>query len=278
MAWRTAASFLKALLTPSFSRAGRVGDGREKALLEYVLANAEKGNPDSVLQRIDEFAGRSSWLMNIGKDKGAFLEQALADRKPHLALEIGTYCGYSAVKIASNILRIRQGTNSSGDSATASAAVPLSADGVPQPPRCLPVLLTVEMNPENCETARQVIEHAGLTSAVRILEGRFEQRLEEVRAFLEEFGEGKNLFDFVLLDHWKGRYLADFLLLKENGFIGEGTCVFADNMGPLLGPKDFKEYLKTHSDELETKEHSSHVEYLSWIPDSVTLSVVKKRS
>jgi len=237
-------SFIRAMANlKAFIRTGQAGDGREKALLDHVLQTAEKGNPQSVLEAIDSYSRRTSWLMNIGDDKGPFLDSALGKYNPRVALEIGTYCGYSAVRIASQMQK-------SGSK-----------------------LLAVEMSPLNCQIATQIIDHAGLSSKVRVVEGKFDERLDAVKQFLEEMDAP--FFDFVFLDHWKDRYMPDYLLLKENGMIRKGSGIFADNMGPVLGPADFKKYIKTHPEELETEEFKSNAEYMRWMPDSVCVSTYK---
>lgn len=237
-------SFIRAMANiKAFVQTGQAGDGREKALLDHVLQTAERGNPQSVLQAIDSYGRRTSWLMNIGDDKGPFLDSALAKYNPRVALEIGTYCGYSAVRIASQMQRPKS------------------------------MLLAVEMSPLNCQIATQIIDHAGLSSKVRVVEGKFDEKLDAVKQFLEEMEA--NFFDFVLLDHWKDRYMPDYLLLKENGMIKKGSGIFSDNMGPLLGPADFKKYIKTHPEELETQEFKSNAEYMRWMPDSVWVSTYK---
>ena len=106
-----------------------------------------------------------------------------------------------------------------------------------------------------------------------MVEGKFDERLEAVKQFLEEMEA--NFFDFVLLDHWKDCYMPDYLLLKENGMTRKGSGIFSDNMGSFLGPADFKKYIKTHPEELETQEFKSTVEYTWWIPDSVCISTYK---
>lgn len=222
---------------------GQAGDGREKALLDHVLQTAERGNPQSVLQAIDSYSRRTSWLMNIGDDKGPFLDSAIAKYNPRVALEIGTYCGYSAVRIASQLQRPRS------------------------------MLLAVEMGPLNCQIATEIIDHAGVLSKVRVVEGKFDERLGTVKQFLEEMDAP--FFEFVFLDHWKNRYMPDYLLLKEQGMIRKGSGIFADNMGPLIGPADFRKYVKTHPEELETQEFKSNTEYMRWMPDSVTVSTYK---
>ena len=67
---------------------------------------------------------------------GAILDSVVSEVNPALALELGTYCGYSTVRIA----------------------------------RLLPPggrLITLEFNPEYAAVARQVIEWAGLEDSVR---------------------------------------------------------------------------------------------------------------
>lgn len=67
---------------------------------------------------------------------GAILDSIVVETSPSTALELGTYCGYSTVRIS----------------------------------RLLPqatTLITVEMNPECAHVARQVISHAGLQDKVR---------------------------------------------------------------------------------------------------------------
>ena len=106
-----------------------------------------------------------------------------------------------------------------------------------------------------------------------MVEGKFHERLDAVKQFLEE--KDAPSFDFVLLDHWKNRYMPDYLLLKEKGMIRKGSGIFADNMGPVIGPADFKKYVKKYPEELEREEFKSNAEYMRWMPDSVTLSTYR---
>jgi catechol O-methyltransferase len=79
---------------------GQIGDGREAAAVDYVLKNAKAGDVDDVLATIDKFAYEESILINIGDEKGTILDAAVQRANPALALELGTYCGYSALRIA----------------------------------------------------------------------------------------------------------------------------------------------------------------------------------
>ena len=67
---------------------------------QYVLAHARPGDIDDVIATIDRFAYEKSFLINVGDEKGALLDAAVQRADPELALELGTYCGYSALRIA----------------------------------------------------------------------------------------------------------------------------------------------------------------------------------
>src|ERR1700743_13838 len=79
---------------------GQIGDGREAAAVDYVLRNARAGDIDDVLGTIDKFAYEKSMLINVGDEKGLLLDGAVKRADPALALELGTYVGYGALRIA----------------------------------------------------------------------------------------------------------------------------------------------------------------------------------
>jgi catechol O-methyltransferase len=67
----------------------------------YVEKHAKRGDPRNVLATIDRFAREERWLMNVGPDKGPLMQE-LAERLPENAniLELGAYCGYSSIMLA----------------------------------------------------------------------------------------------------------------------------------------------------------------------------------
>lgn len=69
---------------------------------DYVEANAEQGNPQSVLDCIDTFASNERWMMNMGPEKGPILGEVFSrlNKRPRI-LELGAYGGYSAILMAS---------------------------------------------------------------------------------------------------------------------------------------------------------------------------------
>src|ERR1044072_1363720 len=82
------------------TREWQVGDGREEALRTYVLANARAGDLDDVIRVGDEVCYEGSIMINVGDEKGALLDDAVRRTRPKLILELGTYCGYSALRMA----------------------------------------------------------------------------------------------------------------------------------------------------------------------------------
>ncbi|KAJ7516138.1 hypothetical protein O6H91_22G044500 [Diphasiastrum complanatum] len=233
------ASFIKAMVS-SRSDTGQVGDGREKALLDHVLRTSAKGNAQSVLQAVDDYAKRT-WFMNVGNQKGAIVDAAVRDRNPKVALELGAYCGYSAVRISSQF----------------------------QQPESL--LISIEKSPQNAEIAKQIIDHAGLSSKCELLQGTLTERIQDVKEILKKFDQ--QFIGFVFLDHDKDFYLSDYLLLKNEHLIGPGTVIVADNLGFPGSPKFWK-YLKD-AEELETVSHKCTLEYISWVRDTVAVSTYK---
>src|ERR1700749_1923638 len=92
--WRMAAG------ARNITTTGQIGDGREAAAVDYVLKSARAGDVDDVIATIDKFAYEKSMLINVGDEKGVLLDAAVRRADPKLALELGTYCGYGALRIA----------------------------------------------------------------------------------------------------------------------------------------------------------------------------------
>src|SRR5262249_31881379 len=58
------------------------------------------GDIDDVIRVIDEFSYEQSIMMNVGDEKGEILDRAVRRVRPRRLLELGTYCGYSALRMA----------------------------------------------------------------------------------------------------------------------------------------------------------------------------------
>src|SRR5689334_10430114 len=78
----------------------QVGDGREQALADYVAEHAREGDRDDVIRVIDQFCYEQSFMINVGDEKGEILDRAVERAQPKRILELGTYCGYSALRMS----------------------------------------------------------------------------------------------------------------------------------------------------------------------------------
>jgi catechol O-methyltransferase len=113
----------------NITKTGQIGDGREAAAADYVVANARRGDIDDVIAKVDQFAYEKSFLINVGDEKGELLDAAVRRANAGVALELGTYCCYGSLRIAR---------------AAPSAKV-----------------FSVELSAANAEVARRIWAHAG---------------------------------------------------------------------------------------------------------------------
>eukprot|EP00634_Sargassococcus_sp_CCMP2135_P000344 CAMPEP_0198672154 /NCGR_PEP_ID=MMETSP1467-20131203/89688_1 /TAXON_ID=1462469 /ORGANISM="unid. sp., Strain CCMP2135" /LENGTH=248 /DNA_ID=CAMNT_0044408985 /DNA_START=23 /DNA_END=766 /DNA_ORIENTATION=+ len=68
-------------------------------MVYYVDTYGEPGNATSVLAAMDKCAS-TSWMMNMGAEKGAIVEEAFRNRKS--VLEVGTFLSYMSIRIAAH--------------------------------------------------------------------------------------------------------------------------------------------------------------------------------
>ncbi|WP_067843507.1 O-methyltransferase [Nocardia lijiangensis] len=219
-------------------RTGQVGDGREEAVRRHVLNTATAGDPDSVLAAIDDFARTRSILMNVGDEKGLLLDAAVRRANPLLALELGAYCGYSAVRTGRLL-----------------------------PPRGR--LVSVESSIANAAIATEVIAHAGLSDRVVVVAGKIGDGGVTMRRLAVDHGFAAGAVDFVFLDHLKTAYLPDLLTLLTVNWLRPGAIVVADNVR-IPGAPRYLRYMRAHEGTTwRTVEHRTHVEYQSLLHDLV---------
>ncbi|KAJ8393500.1 hypothetical protein AAFF_G00059730 [Aldrovandia affinis] len=210
------------------------GSTRPQRLLRAVQKKATQGDPQSVIATIDDFCRHSEWAMNVGDEKGLILDSIVSEVNPSTALELGTYCGYSTVRIARLL---------------------------PPGGRCI----TLEFNPAYAAVARQVIAWAGIQDKVQLVEGPSGDLIPQMKELF-----GVQTFDFVFLDHWKDRYLPDAKLLEECGLLREGTVLLADNV-ICPGTPEYLQYVR-NSPRYESRYFKSHLEYTK-VEDGLEKSV-----
>jgi len=147
----------------------------------------EHSKAEQVLRRI-EGSRRRWYLPIIGREKGTVLADVVRRFKPKRILEVGTLVGYSAILMGREM-----------------------ADDAE--------LITIEIDEDEAESARENIREAGLGASIRVLVGDALELIPTVN------GE----IDMVFLDAAKHEYL-NYLMLVEDR-LHTGSVVVADNVG-----------------------------------------------
>jgi catechol O-methyltransferase len=216
----------------------QVGDGREAALQRFVLEHARAGDLDDAIRTIDRFAYTKSFLINVGDEKGALLDAAISRARPKLLLELGTYCGYSALR---------------------------SIRAAPRDAR----LVTIELNPANAAIAQSIFAHAGIAERVTIVVGTLGDGGSTVTSLRQRHGFREGGLDFAFIDHAKEAYLPDLQLILREKWLRPGAVILADNMR-VPGAPDYRAFMKANEGTLfRTREHVAHLEYQDLFKDVV---------
>lgn len=217
---------------------GQAGDGREQALAKYVAANAPRGDLDAVIKAIDRFAYKTAHLINIGDEKGEILDAAVRAAAPMRLLELGTYCGYSAMRMV--------------------RAMPAGAR-----------LVSVERGAGNAGIATRILRHAGVSGRVHVVVGSLGDGGATLGRLHSQHGFAEGGLDFVFLDHGKREYVPDLKRILARGWLHPGSVVVADNI-ENPGVPGYRDYIRSHESTLwRTTEHHTHVEYQHQLPDLV---------
>ncbi|KAM5193796.1 catechol O-methyltransferase-like [Mantella aurantiaca] len=198
---------------------------KEQRVLQFVVENAVRGDPQSVLDHIDKYCNQREWAMNVGDKKGLILDNVLKETNPNILLELGTYCGYSTIRIAR---LLKPGAR----------------------------FFTVEFNPAYATIAKQITEFAGLKDKVQILEGNTHDIIPQLKKKYE-----LDTLDFVFVDHWKEKYLPDTQLMEKCGLLKKGSVLLADNV-IVPGAPDFLKYVRTCG-HYDCTNYPSFLEYMN---------------
>ncbi len=215
----------------------QVGDGREEALARYVTDNVAAGDLDGAIEAVDRFCYERSVMMNVGDEKGRILDEAIRRAGPKRLLEVGTYCGYSALRT------IR--------------AMPADAH-----------LYCVELSEDNAAIARRILAHAGVGDRATVVTGTLgdDHTMDELES-AHSFGPGT--LDFVFVDHDKAAYLPDLRRIMQRRWLRPGAVVVADNVR-IPGAPEYRSYMREEQGRAwRTVEHRTHVEYQTMLRDLV---------
>lgn len=215
---------LLSITTMSTKAGGRkLNDGDPKKYLDHVQKNAIKGDLTNVINTIDNYCWNEEWHMNVGDVKGKILDGFVEEQAPKFALELGSYLGYSGLRIASKL----------GAGAK---------------------LFTIEKNPDSAEIAKTVYQYAGVQDKVTLLQGDSNEVIQSIKE-----KHGVEAFDFVFIDHWKNVYKRDVIALENAGLLRKGTMLVADNcIHP--GCPEYLEYVR-NSPKYKSESFLSKLEY-----------------
>jgi catechol O-methyltransferase len=230
-------------------------DGTEQALLQFVVASlseektaagskpaAHAGDDyaeaiarcERIISLVDTFCRSRHWMMHVGDEKGKVLEEFLTNRLDKTGsngtsdiksdhfwiLEIGTYCGYSTLRIAKTCLEHRQRTQQRRAPSTVH-------------------IVTVDVNPQYNRVAKELVKLAGLEKYVNVSfvllppngGGGSSDGDEGLASSIRRSVQDRTgCFDFCFIDHDKDLYLPDLLRLERARLIRSGTYVCADNI------------------------------------------------
>ncbi|KAK4686149.1 catechol O-methyltransferase, partial [Tremellales sp. Uapishka_1] len=201
------------------------GDGREEQLLKHLqslpeLVNAQPDEPliprsQRVLDAIHEFGkGENRYLMSVGETKGKQVEDLIKERKPKLILELGSYVGYSGISFSRHLPAIHP------DSVYPVGWTSSTTDRAGY--------ISLEKSEIYANTARGACQLAGVGHVVKVVVGSSTSSLRRLRQTLDLPKDVH--FDMVFLDHLKPLYTIDLKVMEEEGLIGPGTVLVADNV------------------------------------------------
>ncbi|CAF3225866.1 unnamed protein product [Rotaria socialis] len=205
------------------------------SLVNYVLQKSQPGNVQHVIDTIDRFGWTKQWLMNIGDRKGQILDDAIRTRRPKTVLELGTFLGYSSLRMASQL--------------------PDDA-----------FIISIERNRQSAEIAHTIHKHAGVEKRIQLIVGSTENVIPQLT---EKYHI--NAFDFIFIDHDGSAYLHDLKLLEQYGLIQSGTMIVADNVIYPGAPK-YLHYIRNNPN-YKTRLYESTLEYNDNVRDGVEISV-----
>jgi catechol O-methyltransferase len=177
-------------------------------------------------------------MINVGDEKGEILDRAVQRASPQLLLELGTYCGYSGLRIA--------------------RVMPADAR-----------FCSIEFNPAYADIARRIWAHAGVGDRLTVVVGSLGDGGATIDRLRSEFGFTDGALDFVFVDHDKNAYLPDLERIEAERWLHPGSIVVADNV-KFPGAPTYRAYLRAADGKTwRTIEHDTHVEYQSLLKDLV---------
>lgn len=216
---------------------------------EATTQSIEHAPSNAVLQLIDDFCLSRHWMMHMGPQKGAIVLGALeksimlyrqqqCPQHPFVAVELGTYCGYSAIMIAE---RLRQEFTPLGSPMLDSSSFHV---------------YTYEVNEIFARIAEEFLALSGLKSFVSVV------LLHRSNAALSFHQSSRSHVNFLFVDHDKDTYLDDVQSFENLNLLRPKSVVCADNV-IFANISNYTKYMKEKQQKgyVQTETLSSLVEY-----------------
>lgn len=209
-------------LLPNVEKCANKGNAQtkesiEQALLKEVEKIPDKGSAGSVLNAIDKYAKDTPLPKHLDEDQCRILDDVVNSIDHRVVgLELGVYCGYSTIRIASK-------------SANSNSKL-------------------ISFEKDTFGVAEKMIEIAGMSSKVQLFKGRLNEGPDELQKFLDKMKAP--YFNFIFMNHSGNSYLEDFKFLKQRRMLGKGTVIVANTKGHH---QEYLKYVKEHRNEFETK-------------------------
>lgn len=164
---------------------------KELRLLQHVFDKAEPGDPESVCRAMIEFDDGERWSKLAGEEKMACFADALCKvAEDGNVLEIGTYCGYSAVRLATRVPKTR--------------------------------IVSLESDPTFVVISRNIIVISGLVGRIDVWTGHS-------KYLFPKLARKELSFRAVFMDRWGSQYYEELVLVESLGLLHpDGAVVVAD--------------------------------------------------
>lgn len=218
--------------------------GTEEALFIFLEQTCRKGDVGGILRAVDDFCYNRHWMMHVGDQKLSVINSSLITAKGSFyapssssllpatrsftAVELGSYCGYSAVVIGSQL------DGSKGEH-----------------------LFCVEFSEKCAQYTRRMVSLAELTDRVTIINAS----ASDIATWKAQIPSP--FIDFLFIDHVKNMYYDDLRAIVAANLLTHGSVVVADNVLCLNRP--LTEYLSFVRDPsgpfLSSQLHEGFLEY-----------------
>lgn len=179
--------------------------------LEQLNGKECRNNPEATLRMVDLYASTKHWLMCIGPEKGGILERealvplvATSTDGVLVLVELGSYLGYSAVHMASTLLRLG-----------------VARDRIR--------VVSIEGDPMCVQWTRRLVDFCGLGDLVTVLPSS-QGHAAALEQHLAEVSPQRRVVDLLLIDHDKALYQRDLAAFEAAGLLRPGSIVAADNV------------------------------------------------